>query len=373
MVQRGTPHGASALYLSPGVRFLNEEEAVLTGMYKGWEAQQVGGRNNQVKSAQGLRRSVEQFRKFTNEWPWNWNAGAFDEWMMDLASVQHLKSSTLRTYQQAVRSFCDYICSEHYGWVQECEARFGTHPTQVCHDWNTIRHLQDYEGHPSKRALTRDEVQRMVDYADAQVSERLDAGRKGALQLYRDATILKVIYGWGLRANEAVNLEVSDFYRNPEAPEFGKYGILQVRLGKASPGGEPKRRSVLSLRQGAVNALRDYIDNVWPLVRVEGSNSLWLSERGNTMRTRELQQRFGENRDALGLEAVLTPHCLRHSYVTHLIEEGYDPKFVKEQVGHRFGSTTSLYTHVDGDFANTMMRRALLRTRKNVAAQGEER
>ncbi|MGP3684612.1 tyrosine-type recombinase/integrase [Streptomyces sp. IBSNAI002] len=53
------------------------------------------------------------------------------------------------------------------------------------------------------------------------------------------------------------------------------------------------------------------------------------------------------------------PHCLRHSHVTHQIEDGADPAFVQRQVGHRYASTTALYTGVSGDFMNTMMRRML--------------
>jgi site-specific recombinase XerD len=72
-----------------------------------------------------------------------------------------------------------------------------------------------------------------------------------------------------------------------------------------------------------------------------------------------MEERFAEYRDELGLDTDLTPHCLRHSYVTHLIEDGADPAFVQEQVGHRFASTTAIYTGVSGDFMNTMMRKAL--------------
>jgi site-specific recombinase XerD len=94
-------------------------------------------------------------------------------------------------------------------------------------------------------------------------------------------------------------------------------------------------------------------------MRTEDSNALWLSERGTRLRTRELSDRFGQYRDDLGLDRVLSPHALRHSYVTHLIEDGFDPEFVKQQVGHAYQSTTSLYTAVSGDFANKMMRQAL--------------
>jgi integrase/recombinase XerC len=59
----------------------------------------------------------------------------------------------------------------------------------------------------------------------------------------------------------------------------------------------------------------------------------------------------------LGLDPLLHPHCLRHSYV--LIEDGFDPLFVQQQVGHRWGSTTALYTGVSGDYRNRTLRRAL--------------
>ncbi|WP_281712606.1 hypothetical protein [Dermacoccus nishinomiyaensis] len=78
-----------------------------------------------------------------------------------------------------MRAFCDYICSPHYGWVDECMERFGTHPVQVCHEWNTLAHLQDYEGKPGRRPLTRSELQRLLDHADAEVTRLLDERRKG--------------------------------------------------------------------------------------------------------------------------------------------------------------------------------------------------
>jgi integrase/recombinase XerC len=55
----------------------------------------------------------------------------------------------------------------------------------------------------------------------------------------------------------------------------------------------------------------------------------------------------------------LTTHSLRHAFVTHQIEDGTDPKLVQELVGHRWASSTAIYTAVSGDFMNTMMRKAL--------------
>jgi integrase len=68
------------------------------------------------------------------------------------------------------------------------------------------------------------------------------AKRKGGLAAYRDATLFKVIYAWGLRRREAARLDVADWGGNPAAPEFGRYGMLHVRYGKAVRGQPPRRR-----------------------------------------------------------------------------------------------------------------------------------
>ncbi|MEQ4725507.1 tyrosine-type recombinase/integrase [Nonomuraea sp. B19D2] len=72
--------------------------------------------------------------------------------------------------------------------------------------------------------------------------------------------------------------------------------------------------------------------------------------------------RFAEYREAVGLPPEIGLHRLRHSYVTHLIEGGYDPLFVQYQVGHSYASTTALYTSVSSDFRNRVLRQALGRT-----------
>ncbi|WP_405494542.1 hypothetical protein [Nocardia sp. NBC_00511] len=135
---------------------------------------------------------------------------------------RRLAPSTIRGYQTAIRLFCDFITSPHYRWAAECEERFGTHPVQICHEWNTAVHLEDYEGLPERRPMTRNEIQTLLDYADDQVDRAVRHGRKGALAAYRDATVFKTIYGWGLRATETSRIDTYDFYRNPEVPELGE-------------------------------------------------------------------------------------------------------------------------------------------------------
>jgi site-specific recombinase XerD len=74
-----------------------------------------------------------------------------------------------------------------------------------------------------------------------------------------------------------------------------------------------------------------------------------------------MDKRFAWLRDQAGLPEDLSLHCLRHSYVTHLIEHGYPERFVTEQVGHSYASTTAIYTSVSDDFKATTLQAALAR------------
>ena len=202
-------------------------------------------------------------------------------------------------------------------------------------------------------------MQRFLDYADDQVERAVRAKRKGVLAAYRDATLFKVVYGWGLRRTETAKLDVVDFGRNPKAPQFGRFGMLNVRYGKAKKGQPPRRRNVLSVMDWAVEAVADYVENVRPRFGFDDHPALWVTERGGRIKPAEINARFVAYRDALKLPKTLVPHSIRHSYVTHLTEDGVDRRFIQSQVGHECDSSTAIYTHVSDDYMNTALRQAL--------------
>jgi site-specific recombinase XerD len=123
----------------------------------------------------------------------------------------------------------------------------------------------------------------LEEYADEQVERAVRVKRKGALAAYRDATLFKVLYGWGLRRTEAAKL---DFGRNPAAPEFGRFGTLNVRYGKAKRGQPPRRRNVASVMGWAVDAVADYVENVRPRFGCTEHAALWLTETRRPDQTR---------------------------------------------------------------------------------------
>lgn len=337
---------------------LHPREAMVEAMLRGWRAQQAA-RGLRAETVDAREHLVRRFLGFAGEYPWGWTAGHVEEWTLQLSSQAGLAASTIRGYQTSLRLFCDFVTDPRYGWGLACEEEFGAFPVQVCHEWNTVVHRSDYEGSPEARPFSRRECQRFFDYADERVDVAARSGRKGALAAYRDATLFKVLYGWGLRRTEACRLDVADWGRNPAAPEFGGYGMLAVRHGKAGRGQPPRRRNVASVMGWAVEAVAEYVQRVRPLFAAVDRPALWPTERGGRVAPAEVNARFAAYRDALGLPRALTPHSLRHSYVTHLTEDGADRRFIQQQVGHRCDTSTAVYTHVGSDFMDAALRRAL--------------
>src|SRR6266540_6256537 len=222
---RGDLAGAARLELVLGVVQLRPEDAMFEAMLRGWRAQQTarGLREDTIGARERLMR---RFGEFTGDYPWAWTAGRVDEWSLHLTAEQHLAPSTIRSYQCSLRQFSEFLIDGRYAWVPECEGAFGpgVHPVPIVHEWNTIAHLNDYEGDPEARPFTRQELQRFLDYADDQVERAARAKRKGALAAYRDATLFKVMYGWGLRRTETSKLDVVDW-----GPQSGGAGVRPLR------------------------------------------------------------------------------------------------------------------------------------------------
>jgi len=272
--------------------------------------------------------------------------------------------STIRSYHCDLRLFCEYAADPRYQWTAVCERLFGAHPAQIRFEWNTAVHAAEYEGDAGRRALTKRELQELFDYADERVAQARERGRKGWLTALRDAAALKTAYAFGLRRRELVMLDLADFGTNPHAPEFGDYGVVYVRWGKASKGSPPKRRSVLTVFPWSVRVLQQWIGQFRGLFdhAAVGGGAVWPSERSPRVSLEKISARFAEYRDALGLPESVSLHSLRHSYITHLTEDGVDRRFIQEQVGHCYASTTALYTSVSSDFRNRTLRAALDRS-----------
>ena len=351
--------GALARVFGVGVRPLRIEQALFDAMLSGWRSQQTA-RYLRAKTIQANETAVRAFCEYAQCWPWQWRTLHVDEYFEDLLSrPQRLARSTLRAYQQRLRGFSDYACDRRYPWSVICEREFGRGPGQLFDDRNRVAHLDEFEGDPRRRPLTIDELEAFFAAAEARIPAAQRRGRKGALQAWRDQALFKVCFGWGLRRAELAMLDVCDFRGAAKLPEFGVYGQVHVRYGKAKRGGGPQRRTVLTVFRWAAEVVEQYLTDVRPSFGCPDHPAMFVTERGTRISVSYINERFAEIRAEAHLPEQLTPHCLRHSYVTHLAEEGWAAKFIQDQVGHSHAATTAIYMSVGDDFKDRLVRAAI--------------
>lgn len=172
------------------------------------------------------------------------------------------------------------------------------------------------------RALSIEEAQDTLDEAAA-IAARAWEGK-------RNLAILMLLYGAGLRIGEALGLE------RRAAP--AKPGTIAI-TGK---GGKTRLVPILPV---VVEAIRDYLAACPHSLAPEGP--LFVGLRGKPLGPRQVQGQMAKLRARLGLDRHATPHALRHSFATHLLEEGADLRAIQELLGHASLSTTQRYTAVD--------------------------
>jgi site-specific recombinase XerD len=355
--------GAAHLVLAPGVAHLDPESAIFEAMLEGWARQQ----RVRFLTAETIASRINLVRRlaaFSNQYPWQWQIAEYEAFIDLLRSGDRpIKFSTARGYEAELRLFLEYVADPRYGWSAICVEHFGEAPQQLLHERNTIVHVTEYEGDPRRRPLTYDEVQALFDAADGRVEEIRSRRRKGALAALRDATLLKVIYAFGLRRREAWGLDLPDLRRSPATEQFGRVGALFVRYGKSSRGAPPKRRTVLTVPEmdWVVPIVEYWLGEVRPRFSPGNHPAMWITERRGRLSPRKINDAFVVARQAAGLPDMLDLHCLRHSYVTHLIEFDYPQRFVQDQVGHEYASTTAIYTGVSDEYRNRLLRRSISR------------
>ncbi len=164
----------------------------------------------------------------------------------------------------------------------------------------------------------------------AQMLERIPAG--GALEL-RDRAMFELGYACGLRAEEIASLIVDDVELDSE----------QVRVE-----GKGEKTRFVPVGEVALECIQGYLDAGRPaLAGTAGATTLFVSKTGQPLATSDVRRRLALWCRRAGLPQVFSPHALRHSFATHLLDGGADLRAIQELLGHSSISSTQLYTRVE--------------------------
>ncbi|WP_432370545.1 site-specific tyrosine recombinase XerD [Staphylococcus chromogenes] len=149
---------------------------------------------------------------------------------------------------------------------------------------------------------------------------------------YRDRTMLELLYATGIRVSELINIEVED---------------VNLLMGFVKVFGKGNKERIIPLGETVIELLKTYIDNVRPqLLKKQVTHTLFLNMQGKPLTRQGIWKIIKQTGAKAGIQKRLTPHTLRHSFATHLLENGADLRAVQEMLGHSDISTTQLYTHV---------------------------
>jgi integrase/recombinase XerC len=168
---------------------------------------------------------------------------------------------------------------------------------------------------------------------EEEVTRLLEAATGDTFTDRRDRALLETIYGGGLRVSEATGLDLPD---------------LQLDQGFAVVRGKGGKERLAPLGTGSTRAIEDYLPE--RARRVEklrsGVDALFINKNGTRLNVRSVRRILERRASLAGIRKAITPHTLRHSFATHLLNRGADLRAVQELLGHANLTTTQIYTHV---------------------------
>jgi integrase/recombinase XerD len=236
-------------------------------------------------------------------------------------TLTHLQDFTQWLFQQkssarsqmrmisGIRAFYKYLLLENIVTVD---------PTELLDSPKTGRKLPDF--------LSVKEIDLLINSLDLSKPEG-----------ERNRAIIETLYGCGLRVSELINLKISNIYFNE--------GFIKV-IGKGN------KERLVPIGNTALKQIMIYLDTIrrHTTIRKGHEDILFLNRRGARL-TREMIFTIVKNLCiSAGIHKKISPHTLRHSFATHLIENGADLRAVQEMLGHASITTTEIYTHLDRSF-----------------------
>lgn len=285
-----------------------------------------------------------------------------DEFARYLAVERNASANTVRAYVADLRQFASFLCgnpSAPRGTPKAADiCAAGQEEVRAFLAWSMRRHRKSSAArklsslkrffryleargavarNPAAHVLTPKQDKPLPAHLTVDDMFRLlDAARHDGTSSARDRAILEVLYSCGLRVSELVGLDWSDIYPNVE--------MVRVR-------GKGGKERVVPIGRTALAALAEYRESLPRLCPrgIAAPQAVFLNRRGTRLTVRSVARLLDAYVCKAGLATKISPHALRHSFATHLLNAGADLRAIQELLGHASLSTTQRYTHLDLD------------------------
>ncbi|MBR4402139.1 MAG: tyrosine recombinase XerD [Flavobacteriales bacterium] len=257
-----------------------------------------------VMDVEKLSRYVEE--KEWNKRPWELSYDDLARFVGECGKSNALSPRSLSRMVSAIKAFYRYLNVEDYTDLN---------PSALLEAPRLPRHLPE--------VLSVDEVDALIEAIELGTDEG-----------ERNRVMLEVLYGCGLRVSELTGLHIYDL--------FLAEGYIRVR-------GKGDKERFVPINNRAASLVEMYIKEVRPHVAVKKpyADVVFLSRRGTSLTRAMVFTIIRRAADAAGIKKVISPHTLRHSFATHLLQGGADISDIQLMLGHSSISTTEIYTHID--------------------------
>lgn len=256
-----------------------------------------------------------------------------------LCKEQKYKSSSAARSLAAVRSFLKFLVNER---------RLEKNPAATVERPKQWRRLPNVLSQEQADTLTRTPMARDTKLTEDEALPQSKSRKKTRALQIRDAAILELFYATGMRVSELCDLPIEGY--NEE--------LSFVRVT-----GKGQKTRIIPVGESAKNAVRRYLVHARPdYAGKKDGGRLFLSKGSKPLLREDVWALVKRHGKTAGLSGKYSPHTLRHSFATHLIEGGADLRSVQEMLGHADVATTELYTHVDA--------KRLLKIHKNFHPRG---
>jgi len=288
---------------------------------KGFSANTVGAYRNDLDQLAGFIEGAASAKGFKAEWT-SVDRNLLISYIIDLKD-RNYSSATVARKVAAVKSFFAFLVAER---------KIQNDPTENISSPKVNKSL------PKPLSLT-------------EIDALLAAPAKSSTpEAMRDAAMLELLYAGGMRVSELMDLNVNDINL--------KAGFVRC-LGKGS------KERIIPVHDRAVRSVKEYISEARPhLLKGKEEQALFLNRRGDRLTRQGFWLILKGHAKTAGIKKAVTPHTLRHSFATHILNGGADLRAVQELLGHANISSTQIYTHLTSEHVRNAYDKAHPRAEK---------
>ena len=296
---------------------------------------------------------------------------AIENFLQYLLSEKHYSFYTIRAYKTDLEQFTEFLIQKrkNYPFPEEITRedirlflgdmiRHGISKRSVARKLASIRAFFGYQLRTGKVMLNptvgivSPKLAKVLPQflREEEIRNALEAIVQDSAAGVRDRAILELFYGTGMRLSELVGLNIYD---------------IDLASGTVRVYGKGRKERILPVGEKAGEAVKNYLLRRREFHPKNGNPALFLNSSGNRMSTRGVQLLVHKWLSRVSERKKLSPHVLRHTFATHLLNHGADLEAVKELLGHASLSTTQVYTHLTMDRLKKIYRQAHPRAEVN--------